>query len=104
MKVHQESTLKDADAAIERWKQFRSHWQYRTLQALGADPFMSLRIELVSRLLEAVEAICPDGSRYLDEAQAALGEHGLASIEAGDTLVRVLEALQSDIGAGRGRT
>ena len=96
----QESTFEGADAAIERWKQFRSHWQYRTLRALGADPFMSLRIELVSSLLRAVEELCPDGGSYADEAQAALEAHGLAGVEAGDALVEVLEALRSDLGAG----
>ena len=100
MADHQENKHIDADDAIERWKKFRSHWQYRTLRALGADPFMSLRIELVSSLLRAVEERCPDGGRYADEAQAALEAHGLASVEAGDALVDVLEALRADIGAG----
>ncbi len=100
MTVHQENAVERIDAAIKRWREFRSHWQYRTLQALGVDPFMSLRIELVSHLLEAVEAICPDGGRYLDEAQAALEEHGLGSMEAGDALVGILEALRDDIQAG----
>ena len=100
MTVRQENTLKDADAAIERWKDFRSHWQYRTLQALGADPFMSLRIELVAHLIETIEELSPAGTRYPDGAHAALGEHGLASVEAGDALVRILEALKAHLGAG----
>ena len=104
MTVHQENTLKDADAAIERWREFRSHWQYRTLQALGVDPFISLRIELVSHLIDTIEELGARGSSYTDAAHAALDEHGLASVEAGDALVRVLEALRDDIQAGRGRT
>ena len=100
MTVHQESPAEQIDAAIKRWRDFRSHWQYRTLQALGVDPFMSLRIELVAHLIDAIEELSPRGSSYADAAHAALEEHGLGSIEAGDTLVRVLEALRDDLGAG----
>jgi len=102
--IQDRNTLEQIDAAIKRWREFRSHWQYRTLQALGADPFMSLRISLMSHLLEAIEAACPDGSRYLDEAQAALAAHGLGSIEAGDALAEILGALRDGLQVKRGRT
>ena len=104
MTVNRENVLERIDAAIKRWRDLRSHWQYRTLQALGADPFMSLRIELVGNLITAIEELCPRGSSYTDEAHAALEEHGLGSLEAGDALVRILEALWDDLQTGQGRT
>ena len=100
MTIRDKNALEQIDAAIKRWRDFRSHWQYRTLQALGADPFMSLRIELVAHLIATIEDLSPAGSRYPDAAHAALGEHGLASVEAGDALVRILDALRADLGAG----
>ena len=100
MTIRSQNSVEQIDAAIKRWQRLRSHWQYRTLQALGADPFMSLRIQLITDLVETAEGLSPAGTRYPDDAHAALGEHGLGSVEAGDALVRILEALRDDLGAG----
>ena len=99
MTTRAQDPVEQIDAAIKRWQRLRAHWQYRTLQALGADPFMSLRIELITDLVETVEGLSPAGTRYPNDAHAALGEHGLGSAEAGDALVRILESLRDDQGA-----
>ena len=94
-----QNSLEQIDATIERWQKLRSHWQYLALEALCADPFMSLRIELINELVQTVEGLSPTGTRYPDDAHAALAEHGLASVEAGDSLVIILKSLRNDLGA-----
>ncbi|MBN1592387.1 MAG: hypothetical protein JW941_03935 [Candidatus Coatesbacteria bacterium] len=90
-----------AEMAVERWKKLRSNWQYRVLQAMCADPFMPQRIALITDMLESIEELSPDGSSYSECAHDALGEYGISSIEAGDKLVELLEAMQADAQAGR---
>ena len=97
MPIHGETALERIDAAIKHWQNLKSHSHYRWLQAYGPVLFVPDRIELVESLFETIEELSPDGSIYPDDARAALEAHGLGSIEAGDTLVRILEALRDDL-------
>lgn len=97
MPIHGENALERIDAAIKRWQNLKSHSHYRWLQAFGPELFVSDRIELVEHLIETIEELSPAGSGYPDDAREALEAHGLGSVETGDTLVRILEALRDDL-------
>lgn len=97
MPVHEETALERIDAAIKRWQNLKSHSHYRWLQAFGPELFVPDRIELVEHLIDTIVELSPAGSGYPDDARAALEVHGLGSMETGDALVRILEALRDDL-------
>ena len=95
MTINQKAILYQIDTALERWANAKSRSKYDDCSDLGIEV-----PELVTILTAAIERLAPRGSRYAENARAALKKHGENEAYNLRVLPGILKALRSDYEAG----
>ncbi len=95
MSINQEAILNQIDKALERWAKAKSRSKYDDCSDLGTEV-----PELVTILAAAIERLAPRGSRYAENARAALKKYGENEAYNLIVLPGILKALRTDYEAG----
>ena len=96
MTTDPQHALEQIDRALEKWKEARSRATNDYCKGLPSDEIS----ELLTLLAATIERVAPPGSRYRENAQAALDEHGPGSAYSLATFPGILKALRADYEAG----
>ena len=95
MTINQKAILHQIDTALKRWANARSRSQYDDCSDLGIEV-----PEIVTILAATIERLAPPGSRYTENARAALKKYGENEAYNLIVLPGILKALRSDYEAG----
>lgn len=95
MTNHQKAILTQIDAVLEKWNDARSRSKYDDCSDLVREV-----PELVTTLAATIERLAPRGSRYVENARAALKKHGENEAHNLIVLPGILKALRTDYEAG----
>lgn len=96
MHPNTEVVLKQIDAVLQAYLQYRNRSQYNDLSDLPE----GVVSEVIARLSSTIERLAPDGSPYVRNAQAALKQFGVSNAYNVMTLLGILKALRADYAAG----
>lgn len=95
MTINQKAVLHQIDTVLEKWANAKSRSKYDDCSDLGIEV-----PELVTILAAAIERLAPRGSRYAENARAALKKHGENEAYNLIVLPGILKALRTDYEAG----
>lgn len=95
MYINLKAILHQIDTALEKWTDARSRSKYDDCSDLGTEV-----PELVTTLAAIVERLAPRGSRYVENARAALRKNGENEARNLIVLPGILKALRTDYEAG----
>jgi hypothetical protein len=95
MTIDQKAILQQIDTILEKWTDARSRSKYNDCSDLGTEVS-----QLVTMLAATIERLAPRGSRYAENASAALKKYGENEAHTLIALPGILKALRADYEAG----
>lgn len=95
MTIDQKAIIQQIETVLEKWADTKSRSKYDDCSDLGTEV-----PELVTILAAAIERLAPPGSRYAENARAALKKYGENEANNLIVLPGILKALRTDYEAG----